>query len=170
MIAVLIASALAALYVGAATWKNKAIPDSISAMVYELPRNWQFLWILWMWAIAFLIYIPVIDVLSEKGMEWVGFLTLTSFAFTGAMPLVKKSKNTSHYVMAIISGILSQICVCLICKWWICSFSLLFFIHIIMFSEPDKKICRLLDGKAVFIIEMICSFNIVLSYILNCYQ
>lgn len=170
MIAVLTAFALAVLYVGAAIWKNRTLPESISAMVYDLPRNWQFLWILWMWVIAFLIYIPTIDMLSERGLEGIGFATLASFVFTGAMPLVKKSKNTSHYVMAIISGVLSQLCVLLICKWWICSFSLLFLIHIIMFSEPDRKICKALDGKMVFIIEIICSINIVFSYILNCYQ
>lgn len=33
-------------------WRRMPGPDSISAMVYELPRGWQWLWIVWMWVVS----------------------------------------------------------------------------------------------------------------------
>ena len=40
---------LVTLYVGAAIWKERELPESISAMVYLLPEGGaQWLWSLWM--------------------------------------------------------------------------------------------------------------------------
>ena len=111
LILLTISAVLAVLYVGAAIWKRHSIPESISAMVFDLPRKWQWLWSIWLWAIAFLTCIPAINALAEKGAEALGFATLVCLVFTGALPLYDKDNKRMHYFFAYAAGILSQACV-----------------------------------------------------------
>ena len=154
---------------GAAIWKNKAIPESISAMVYDLPKKWRFLWILWMWAIAFLTIIPAIEILSQKGMEYIGFITLAGLVFTGAMPLVKNEKNTMHYVFAMPSGIVSQACVLFIYGDWLSLWLIIPIMMIHLFLFPDSRISIMFDGKGVCVMEILCYICIIFSLLTKIY-
>ena len=45
----LISISLVVLYVGTTIWIKKELPDSISAMVYDLPEGgWRWLWTVWL--------------------------------------------------------------------------------------------------------------------------
>ena len=110
--------ALVVLFSGAYLLKVGKLPDSISAMVYGLESPHRWIWILWMWAVSLVTCIPFIEVLPEN-WKAMGFLTLVCLGFVGAMPLVEKEKNTSHYSFGISAGILSQIVVAMICPWWL---------------------------------------------------
>ena len=88
MIASLIASILlVVLYTGATIWKKRGLPESISAMVFELPKGWQWVWGVWLWAVAFLTGIPAIEAMSESGTEGIAFAMLACLVITGAIPL-----------------------------------------------------------------------------------
>jgi len=62
MIVILIISVLlVVLYVGAAIWRFRALPDSISAMVYALPDGgWRWLWSAWLAIVGILTFAPVV--------------------------------------------------------------------------------------------------------------
>lgn len=76
---------LVALYVGAATWKERELPESISAMVYLLPEGgWRWLWSVWLWIVSLLATIPVISILDTRNMAYLGFFTLACLVFVGA--------------------------------------------------------------------------------------
>ena len=114
IISLIVSILLIVLYVGISTWRTRKIPESISDMVYDLQKPWQWLWIVWIWSVSLLTFIPVIEVLSEKGMEGIGFATLVCLMFVGAMPLTYREKNRPHYVFAVLGGIISQVCVALL--------------------------------------------------------
>ena len=54
---------MVALGIGAATWKLGELPESISALVYVLPRQggWRWLWSGWLWAVSLTVGIPLHD-------------------------------------------------------------------------------------------------------------
>ena len=59
-----------------------------------------------MWTIAFTISPYIIESLDEN-FKVLGFLMMASLAFCGAMPLIKKDKNTLHNIFGVSAGILS---------------------------------------------------------------
>ena len=145
---------LAALYVGAAIWNRKELPESVSAMVYVLPRSGQWAWIVWMWAVALLTCIPLIDALPD-GARMLGFLTLACLVFCGAMPISNNTTNRrAHNAFGILSGVFSQVCVAVVSPWWLAAWSLLVLAWIWTTKDFARKA---FDGKGVFLAEMICA-------------
>ena len=110
---------LVALFAGATIWRTRNLPESLSAIVFDLPRPLQWSWSVWLWAVTFLVSIPTIEVLSEKGAESVGFAMMISLAFTGALPLIDKDGRKAHYIFAIIGSVASQACTFIISPWWL---------------------------------------------------
>ena len=166
---------LVALYVGAAIWMrwrdggtvgsfgerlNAALPDSISALVYELPQRWQWLWIVWMWTVSLLVCIPLIDVLPENA-RMLGFTTMACLVLCGAMPLSDSTVNhRAHNNFGTLGGVLSQVCVAFLSPWWpmVWLFMAVVYGYDIL-SSQDGRIypSRWYDGKGVFLAEMICA-------------
>lgn len=145
---ILISLLMAVLYVGAAIIIKKEIPESISSMVYVLPEGgWRWLWTIWIWFQGFLLISPLMDSLPEE-WRWLGFLTIASLVFCGAMPLFIKEQNKWHNILGVSSGVLSQFCVLVINPWFL-------FIWILMISALWMK------NKAVFISEAICSITLL---------
>ena len=167
MVTLLILSLLlVTLYVGVATWRLGALPDSISSMVYVLPEGgWRGLWTVWLWAVALLTCIPAIEALSTKSLEVFGFFTMACLAFTGAMPLFLKDQIRTHYALAIAAGILSQVCVLFICPWFLALWLLLVWCLLDGIAAGDSP--RWYDHKAVFISEAICYASLYGSLISN---
>lgn len=52
MVTTIISFALAAVGIAACCGKIGGVPDSISAMVYELPKKWQWMWTVWLCLVA----------------------------------------------------------------------------------------------------------------------
>ena len=101
-------------YVVAATIKEKALPESISAIVYTFGNAGRWLWTLFIFICAFLLAPPLIEALAEP-YQSIGFITAASLAFCGAMPLVMNEPNTGHYISGIIAGAFSQIAIMFFC-------------------------------------------------------
>ena len=157
---------LVTLYVGVTTWKLGALPDSISSMVYVLPEGgWRWLWTAWLWVVALLTCIPTIEALSVKQLEVFGFFTLLGLGFTGAMPLFLKEMIRTHYILSIAAGIFSQVCVLIICPWFLSLWLLIVWFLLDSLTAGDSP--RWYDHKAVFISEAICYASLYGSLISN---
>lgn len=120
------------------------IPDSISAMVYDMKYPWM--WIIMIWTLTFIglfIMMPSI----------VAFLSCACLGFVGAMPLIKNEKNTAHYVLAIIAGVLSQIWVLLV------NYKALFIwvLFLLLMCIPNLR------PKWCLIVEIICLLAIIIA-------
>ena len=169
---------LVVLFVGAAIWRrwiftnasggfperlNTALPDSISALVYELPRGWQWLWIVWMWVVSLLTCIPLIEVLPED-VNVLGFATLVCLMLCGAMPISDKAvSRRAHNVFGILGGVLSQVCVAIISPCWLSAwFAFVAVYGYDLLPSQDGRIypSRWYDGKGVFLAEMICAVTV----------
>ena len=147
---------LVAAYLVVAIWRMKALPDSISALVYALPSKWQWVWTLWLWAISLLMCIPLIDVLPEA-WKFLGFLTLAYLGFVGAMPIIYKEHKKAHDILGVSAGILSQVCVFILSPWWLLVWFLWPFLMgstIVQSECGDMR--ELFKGKGVFVAEVIC--------------
>lgn len=140
--------------VGTAIWKEKALPESISSLVHILKHKW--VWTLWMWAVGFLTCIPAISALERIGMQFLGFGTLACLIFCAAMPIFMEDKKTWHNILGTSACILSQMCVMMICPWWLLSWLLLAFLAIHVYMNPDGKVAKVVSHKGVFIAECIC--------------
>lgn len=148
---------LVALFVGAAIWNKRELPDSISAIVYELKKPYQFLWTVAIWIISFLFVYPMMVIMAGT-LQFVGFLTIVCLLFTGAMPLIPGSHNTAHNVLGVSAGILSQICVLIICPYWLLMWMLFLIISIDAWFAVKE---RFYDHKACIIAEFICYVSLV---------
>lgn len=150
---VVISFILVVLYVGATIWRKKDLPASISSLVYDLPTGWQWVWTAWIWSVGLLTCIPVIEALSAKGLEFLGFLTLCCITFCGAMPVVRNQRNTAHNVFGVSAGILSQICVCFISPLWLLVWLGFIAIPFIVEYRAVKSFPLVMYDNGVFILE-----------------
>lgn len=155
MTALLLLSVLiAVLYVGTAIYLHRELPASISHMVFNLSKGYQFVWTLFIWSMAFGICPALLDALDGSIFQFVGFLTIAALAFVGAMPLVRHDPNTAHNILAIAAGIGSQLCVMLICSWWL----LLWFVLVPLIASSTM---RIFEGKGIFILEVLCYITLI---------
>ena len=158
MIYLIIASVLLVVsYVGITIWGLKGLPDSISAMVYVLPRQGQWVWIVWMWVASLCVCIPLIGVMPDT-LRFMGFITLACLMLCGAMPISSSTTNKKwHDWLGIAGGILSQVCVAFISPWWLTAWMLWPFLMGSTIIQPEGgDMRRLFKGKGVFVAEMIC--------------
>lgn len=145
---------LAASFLGVAIWKERGLPESISALVYVFRQKW--LWTVWLWAVSFLTLLPVIERLSRIGMEFLGFGTLVCLVFCGAMPIYDKENTTAHWVSGTAGCILSQICVYFISYEWLATWLLFPFLFLSSYIQPEGWLGKAMKGKGVLIAEVIC--------------
>jgi hypothetical protein len=150
----LISVLITVLYVGTTIYIHKELPASVSHMVFNLPRNYQFLWTLFIWSVAFGTVPALLDAMEGSIFQFVGFLFIASLAFIGAMPLIRNNPNTAHSVLAIVAGVLSQLCVLIISPYWLLLwFSLIYF----LFAPLPKW----LNGKGIFVLEVYCYTTLI---------
>lgn len=158
MMTFLIISALLTLvYVGLAIWHFKKLPHSISAMVYDLPKKWQWVWTAWLALATTLIAPPLIAAMPPTWFSISANSFIVCLAMVAAMPLIP-GNNEAHEFIAIIAGILSQVCVAIINNYWLLTW--LLFIAIFIYSVK-KKGKSIFDGKGVFVTEAICWLSLV---------
>lgn len=139
---------MAVVYTAAVIGKRRELPESISSMVYDLPKRWQYLWTVWLWLVGLGVCIPLIEILPET-WKFVGFLTMACIGFVGAMPLFVEEQRKAHNIFGVSAGILSQVCVLIVNPWWLTAW-VLFPLSYILGSR----------GKEVFIAEVICSATV----------
>lgn len=141
-----------------ASVRERRVPASISAMVYLLPEGgWQRLWTLWLWAVAFTLAPPLIDAMPD-GWRFVAALMLATLCFTAAMPLFDHENKKRHYLFAIASGVLSQLCVLILNPWWLLPWLPMPALVMSAFASYNDK--DGIHGKCVFIAEVACILSL----------
>ena len=150
---------LVVLYVGAAIRKKCDLPDSISGMVYVLPKGgWRWLWTIWIWIVGFILAPCLIGALDES-FRFLGFVTIVMLIFCGAMPLFDKDNNALHNFFGVSACVLSQVCVTIICPWCLLFWTIL--IGVCVYDYFARNYPKWLRGKGVFIAETICFMALV---------
>ena len=160
---VLISILLSAIGVVLATWKNKELPESMSALVYGLPKRQQWLWTLWIWSVAVTVGIPLIDRMKGEMFQFLAFFTMVSLVFCGAIPIVRNERNTVHYGLAIVAGVSSQLCVVLIEPLWLLVLPvvLAFVAVAAMVQKPWAAwLLERINGKGVMLLEAVCAMSL----------
>lgn len=156
---------LVVLYIGAAIRRTRGLPESISAIVFDLPRPWQWTWSVWLWAVTFLVSIPTIEVLSKRGAESVGFAMMISLAFTGAVPLIDKDGRKAHYVFAITGGVASQACTFIISPCWLMMWLLIVVIPLMDRMWWHQSVPVWMWRKGVLFSEAVCYGTLILAHL-----
>ena len=159
LVMTLISVLLVVSVVGTAIWKEKALPESISSLVFVFRHKW--LWTVWIWAVSLLTLIPVIDKLSRFGMEALGFGSLVCLMFCGAMPLIDKENTVGHWVSGTSGCILSQGCVWFLGRQWLPVWILFVFLFLSSYIQPGGWLGRAMKGKGVLLAEMTCYICLV---------
>lgn len=155
MILLLIISILLVVSVtGIALWRIKALPESISSLVYVF--RWKWLWTVWLTIVGILTCAPAIEVLDRIGMGFLGFSTLACLIFCAAMPIFMKEQRQWHNILGISACILSQICVFFISMDWLYAWVLFIFLMVSVYVQPQGGITKVVKGKGVFVAECIC--------------
>ena len=98
-------------------WKDKKIPQSISATVYSLDKKNKWIYTIVILLAAFLIAPYLFEITSAIGIEIVAFFTMVGILGVGACPLIYGKKNELHYVCAILMGSSSQVISYLLCPY-----------------------------------------------------
>ena len=152
-------------FVGTAIWRKRELPESISALVYTLPDGgWRYLWTVWIWASTFTLT-PSLFEITPENWQFVGFFFIGCLLFVAAMPLVRKSRNKAHEILAIAAGIFSQLCVGIICPWF-------FLMWVVFAIIPffDKKwympgLPMWMIRSRLFLVEAVCAITLYGSVI-----
>ena len=98
-------------------WKDKKIPQSISATVYSLDKKSKWLYTIITFIVAFLIAPYLFEITSAIGIEILAYFTILGMLGTGADPLVHGEKNIIHYSCAVLLGSSSQVISYLLCPY-----------------------------------------------------
>lgn len=99
------------LYIGYVIYKDRKIPQSISATVYSLEDKNKWLFTTIMFITAILIAPQLFEILSSTNYTILSFLASFGIMCVGADQLVKEKKNIIHYLGAVIMGIATQLIV-----------------------------------------------------------
>jgi len=161
-ILVILSAVLVIAYVAIAIWRKKELPESISATVYELPRKKQWLWSAWLASVSALLFYPLVE--NAGGLGWLMEVSLIGAALT---PLIKKDTLKWHYVFAIITGILSQICVVMLDTMWLGVWMAFVFLFLSSYVQPEGWLGKTMKGKGVFIAQMACFVGLIGSLLIH---
>lgn len=158
---VILSLLLTASLVGVAIWRHKELPESISALVYDLPKKRQWVWSAWLVAVSALLFVPLTDACG--GLGWLTEACLMGAALT---PLVKQDTRKWHYVFGIAAGILSQVCVAVTCIDCLSVWMAFVFVMLSVYVQPDGKLAKAVEHKGAFVAEVIATVGVDLSLLI----
>ena len=86
---------MAVVYVAAVIIKDKVLPDSVSALVYALPKGrWRWLWSAWLAVVTLLMAPALMTAMTDScWTQLLAAATIISLAMTAALPLWPGSHN-----------------------------------------------------------------------------
>ena len=155
-----ISLALAVLYTGAAILAGNRLPDSVSAMVYVMPKAGRYLWTVWIWAVTLLLCPALFETIGED-FGVLAHCFATSMMFVGAMPLVRNESNKAHNVLGVAAGVFSQLCVLLINHCWLIMwFGFVASVFFVVYRK-NKSLNIVLTDYGVFLSESFCWLTLV---------
>jgi len=146
-------------YVGITIWRKKELPESISAMVYDLPDGgWRWVWSIWLLLVDVFTFAPTIEILEEAhSIGIMGFVPMVLLGFVAVWPLFDKEHLRWHYILSYIAGIWSQVDVWLMCPWWLFVWlALIVFVGYLLLCNLKQML-----SKVVILMEMTCYIGIV---------
>lgn len=156
---------LVVLFVGIIIWRTKELPESVSAMVYDLPQGgWQWLWTMWLILVDVFAFGPVIEILDVQGFGWLAFLPMAMIGFVAVWPLFDEEHRAWHYALSIAAAMITQVCVWKISPWCLLLWLLLLVLCVYAFFA--KTYPSWLKGKSVLIAECICYLTLILAEVL----
>ena len=168
MTMIILSVLLAVLYVGAAIWALRGLPVSISSMVYVLPEGAaRWLWSLWLIAVDVLTFAPLMDVLDGRGLAVVAFIPMALLAFVAVMPIFMEEHKKAHDIMGVAAGVMSQVCVALICTDWLVVWALFVFLAGSVYVQPSGWLGKAINKKTVFVAEAVCYISLIGCQIIN---
>lgn len=148
-------------FVGVAIWRAKSLPESISALVYDLPKNRLWVWSAWLVMVSALLFVPLTDACG--GLGWVTEVCLMGAALT---PLVKSDTRKWHYCFGIAAGVLSQVCVAVTCIDCLSVWMAFVFVMLSVYVQPDGKLAKAVEHKGTFVAEFVATVGVDLSLII----
>lgn len=158
---------LVASFVVVACKRRGCLPESISAMVYDLPSKLRWLWTVWLVHVSALTLIPAIDVLDHKGMAIVAYFALVFLLLTAVNPLTGKDNEEVHMTLAKIAGLLTQVVVAFIDANWLACWLVFVFLYGSLYVQPQGWLAKAVNGKGVFIAEAVCYVSLMGSMIFD---
>ena len=164
----LISILLIVLYIGGYIWKHKELPNSISAMVYELKGSQRYLWQSWLAIVTIFIAPTLFEATKDNPFQFIAFLFLFCLLMVSGLPLIEKEKNKAHRIFAICSGVLSQVGVTMVCAWWLLVWlPMVLLVCGIYFKafDLDDKLFPLIEGKGIFLAEYACTLSLIGSLV-----
>ena len=90
--------------------KGGGVPSSLSASVFDLPKNQRWIWTVVLYAVVFLCVPTYLDKVSEN-TQFLAFIAMVGLAFVGAAPLVSDKTDMAykvHCVDAVVCAVCSQ--------------------------------------------------------------
>ena len=159
----LISILLVALYIGGYIWKHKELPNSISAMVYELEGSKRYIWQIWLALVTVGIAPTLLEATKDNPFQFIAFFTIAGLMMVSGLPLVRKEKNKAHGIIAICSGILSQVSVTMVCAWWLLVWLPLILIMCCFYFNAfcaDNRFFKAVEGKGIFLAELACTISL----------
>lgn len=152
---------LAVSFAGAAIWRLKALPDSISAMVYALPEGgWRWLWSAWLVLVGILTFAPVVEILDGRGLGILGFLPMAMLMFVAVWPIFDREHYRWHNILSTAVAVISHVDI-----WLICPSCLLLWL-LMPFVVFMKGLCHTgtyFGGKGVLFAECMCYVVLTLA-------
>lgn len=136
------------------------VPDSISGMVYSLPVRRRWLWSVWLVAVALTLMVPLMSALGD--VAWLGWMTVVCLIGAAVTPVIHKDTHRLHNICGVAAGVLSQICVMILCPWWL----LCWFIYVPLIADSmaafndSEEMPVVCDGKGVLVSECICAVSL----------
>lgn len=162
MVVTLISLILVVSFVAFVVWKNKELPESISAMVYDLPESMQWAWSTWLFFVALSLFTPMMEVMSES-YQFLGFMMLCCLIGVAITPTIQQETHRWHNIFGVAAGLISQLCVALICPYWL----VLWFVPSVMIvckflskNNEDKDDFSFAEEKGVFLAEALCATSL----------
>ena len=91
--------------------KGGGVPSSLSASVFNLPKNQRWIWTVVLYAVVFLCVPTYLDKVGEN-TQFLAFIAIAALAFVGAAPLVADKTDLAykvHCVAAVVCAVCSQL-------------------------------------------------------------
>lgn len=101
---------------------SRRLPKSISAMVYDYRRPYQWAWSVWLVAVGALLLPCMLERLPD-GLEFLGFWTVEFLCGAAVTPLVNRETTRWHNLFGAAAGLASQGVVAVLCPWWLCAWA-----------------------------------------------
>ena len=163
----LVLTSLCVLVGGLVLMSRGGVPESVSGLVYNLSERMRWLWSAWLVAVAMTVMVPLMTALDDAA--WLGWLTVVGLVGAAVTPICNGDTHLLHDVFGVSAGVLSQVCVAVLCPWWLLVWALwlpLLAGAMAALNDAKDPPC-LFGGHGVLAAELTCAVTLYGSLIFN---